>query len=55
MSATQTALKGLERDIDDFRSKTNLQQLFQSKGITAFEGDKLPEICDKYLIDRKVL
>ena len=24
-----------------------LKQLFHSKGIIAFEGEKLPEICDK--------
>ena len=43
----KTALNGIERDIDDFRSRRNLKQ--QSKGITAFERDKLPEICDKSL------
>ena len=47
MSATQTALNGIERDIDDFRCSKNLKQL--SKDITAFGGDKLPEICDKSL------
>ena len=55
MSATQTALNGIERNIDDFRSRKKLKQLFHSKGITVFEGDELPEICDKYIIDMRVL
>ena len=41
MSAKQTALNGIERDIDDFRSRKILKTTFQSKGITAFEWDKL--------------
>ena len=55
MSAIQTALNGIERDIYDFRSRRNLKKAFQSKSITAFEGDKLPEICDKFIIDMRVL
>ena len=55
MSDTQTALSGIESDIDDFRSRRNLKKAIQSKSITAFEGDKLPEICEKYIIGMRLL
>ena len=54
LSATPTALNGVERNVDNFRLR-QLKHLFQSKGKNAFEGDMLQEFCNKYIIDRSIV
>ena len=51
MYLTPTAFNSVERDIDDFQLRKTLNELFQSKDMSVFEGDKLQEFCNEYIID----